>query len=345
MSVKANKTLIGGFVVGAVALAVVAILVFGGGRLFKDHLEFVTYFEGSVKGLGVGSKVQMKGVTVGQVKELQLLFNPEYLTFINRVLIEVDPGSIASYYDAHEQQTEEFEEDEEQVIDMLITRGLRAKLAPESIVTGKLLVSFDFYPKTPARLRNIEKKYIEIPTLQTDFEKIAKTLGELPLEYMVYKYKEALEGINNLVNSPELKQAVQALKQTLQNTAKLTEKIDNQAGPILDDFGNLVRNVDAHVGPMADSITDTARDAQKLLRNIDREVAGVLDSAEAALDKATETLEAYEDFAEEDSQFRHSVNDTLKEIEMAARSIRQLADYLEKHPESLLRGKSAPGGR
>ena len=289
MSVKANKTLIGGFVVGAVALAVVAILVFGGDRFFKKHVEFVTYFEGSVKGLGVGSKVQMKGVTVGQVKELQLLFNPEYLTFINRVLIEVDPRSIASYYDVHHTESaEEFEEDLITVVDMLITRGLRAKLELESIVTGKLLVAFNFYPRTPARLRNIEKKkYIEIPTLPTDFEKIAKTLGELPLEDMVIQVKETLEGINNLVNSPDLKQAIQALKQTLQNTSKLTGKIDNRAGPILDDFGNLVRNVDAQVGPMAESITDTARDAQRLVRNIDEQVAGVLDAAEQALDKAT----------------------------------------------------------
>ena len=58
MAKEANKTLIGAFVVGAVTLIVVGILLFGGGRFFKKTTSLVAYFDGSVKGLGAGSKVQ-----------------------------------------------------------------------------------------------------------------------------------------------------------------------------------------------------------------------------------------------------------------------------------------------
>jgi paraquat-inducible protein B len=67
MSKPANKTLIGAFVVGAVALAVAAIVLFGSGRFFKDMDQWVAIFPGSVKGLNVGSPVVFRGVQVGQV--------------------------------------------------------------------------------------------------------------------------------------------------------------------------------------------------------------------------------------------------------------------------------------
>ena len=49
MGKKANPTVIGGFVVGAVALAVAGVLVFGGGQFWASTILWVSYFPGSVK--------------------------------------------------------------------------------------------------------------------------------------------------------------------------------------------------------------------------------------------------------------------------------------------------------
>ncbi|MDJ0888995.1 MAG: hypothetical protein QNI89_16940, partial [Desulfobacterales bacterium] len=67
MSKKANTALIGAFVIGGAILAVVGILAFGSGALFKHTDEFVLYFEGDLTGLAVGSTVVFQGVPVGQV--------------------------------------------------------------------------------------------------------------------------------------------------------------------------------------------------------------------------------------------------------------------------------------
>ena len=72
MGRKANPVLIGAFVVGAIALGVVGIVVFGSGRLFADTTPFVMYFTGSVDGLNVGSPVKFKGVEIGAVTSIQL---------------------------------------------------------------------------------------------------------------------------------------------------------------------------------------------------------------------------------------------------------------------------------
>jgi len=352
MAKEANKALIGAFVVGAVALIVVAILLFGGGRFFKQSMNLVAYFDGSVKGLGIGSKVQLKGVTVGQVKDVRLLFNPEKLAFINRVLIESAPGKISGYSDIEDTITlQELPLTPEEIIDQLINRGLRAQLDQESFVTGKSLVVLDFLPETRIKLRGIEPDYIEIPTVPTDFEKIAKTFSELPLEDLVFQTRDAVAGINNLVRSSELKEAIEALNQTLKNAGALVENIDKQVNPLasrldetLKDYGKLARNIDTHVGPMATSITETAQDTQKLIKNADHRLDDVLVSAQAALEQIKKALVPVQDFASENSSFRYNLSQTLQELTEASRAIRELADYLERHPETLLRGKSATGG-
>ncbi len=351
MAKEANKTLIGAFVLGAVALIVVGILLFGGGRFFKQSIELVAYFDGSVKGLGVGSKVQLKGVTVGQVKDVRLLFNQDNLSFINRVIIETAPGRVSGLSDIDDALTIQ-DYDSEEIIDGLINRGLRAKLDVESFITGKSMVVLDFLPETHIKLRGIEPEYIEIPTVPTDLEKFAKTISQLPLEDLVFQTRNAVAGINKLVHSPELMEAIQALNQTLKNAEKLVENIDKRIEPIasrlektLKDYGKLARNVDARVGPMATSITETARDAQILVKNADSRLDDVLVSAQAALEQIKKALVPVQDFASEDSSFRYNLSQTLQELTEAARAVREFAEFIEQHPEALLRGKSTSGER
>jgi paraquat-inducible protein B len=326
-------------------------LLFGGGRFFKQSEDIVAYFDGSVKGLGVGSKVQLKGVTVGQVKDVRLLFNQDNLSFINRVIIETAPGAVSGFSDIGDELTLQ-EYDSEEIIDGLINRGLRAKLDIDSFVTGKSMVVLDFLPESHIKLRGIEPEYIEIPTVPTDLEKIAKTISELPLEDLVFQTRNAVAGINDLVRSPELKEAIQALNQTLKNTEKLVENIDKRINPIasrleetIKDYGKLARNVDARVGPLVTNIAETARESQILVKNADRRLDDVLISAQAALEQIKKALVPIQDFASEDSSFRYNLSQSLQELTEAARAVREFADFIERHPEALLRGKSTSGER
>ena len=75
MSKPANKTMIGLFVVGAIVLIVVAIGVLGSGKFFKRQFNYFMVFEGSVKGLNVGSPVVFRGVKVGVVSVIRMHFN------------------------------------------------------------------------------------------------------------------------------------------------------------------------------------------------------------------------------------------------------------------------------
>jgi phosphoglucosamine mutase len=65
MTRKPSKTLIGMFVLGAIALIAAGVTTFGAGKYLSRQPTFVMFFEGSVKGLNVGSPVVFKGVKVG----------------------------------------------------------------------------------------------------------------------------------------------------------------------------------------------------------------------------------------------------------------------------------------
>ena len=94
MSRKANKTVIGVFVIGALVLLMAAIVVFGSGELFKRTNKFVLYFDGSVKGLSIGAPVMFRGVSIGTVKDISLIYDAKAGTITLPVIVEIEQDRI-----------------------------------------------------------------------------------------------------------------------------------------------------------------------------------------------------------------------------------------------------------
>jgi len=76
-------------------------------------------------------------------------------------------------------------------------------------------------------------------------------------------------------------------------------------------------------------------DLKKALVEFDQTLA----SARGTFGNADKTLGTADKLIEPDSLLGGALGDTLQEINRMARSLRVLADYLERHPEALLRGK------
>src|SRR5262245_48289654 len=76
-------------------------------------------------------------------------------------------------------------------------------------------------------------------------------------------------------------------------------------------------------------------DLRKALAGVDQTMA----SARGTLGNADKTLGSADKLIEPDSLLGGALGETLQEVNRMARSLRGLADYLERHPEALLRGK------
>ena len=308
MGRKANPVLIGAFVVGAVALAVVGIVVFGSGRLFADTTPFVMYFTGSVDGLNVGSPVKFKGVEIGAVTSIQLDIGEEARI---PVWIEIDNKKIVA------RGAGEFSRDPK-VLKEAIERGLRAQLNSQSIVTGVLFVQLDYHPDTPVTLvAPPESALPEIPTIPTTLEQaqqaaaeIIANLKQVDFEGFGKALRAAIDGINATVNSPGLQKALQSLPDTLVALNKTLGSVQQLAG-----------HLDERSGPLLKSMQQAS------------------ERSTVAVEQARATLESVQGLADAGSPLAGQLVGVLEELRGTARSIRLLADYLERNPSALVRGR------
>jgi paraquat-inducible protein B len=317
MGKTANKTLIGIFVIGAVALVVIAVVVFGSSRLFSNSFINVMYFEGSVKGLNVGSPVTLRGVKVGFVKKIELRYDARDLTsFIIPVYVEIDPSRMV--YIDHKPGTQHTEE--------LIKNGLRAVLEMQSMVTGQLAINLDLFPDKPVKLYGIDKDYPEIPTIPSGLEELLKTAQQMPLKELMNKIVLSIEGIEKIVSSPKVASSLSALDVSLKEMSAILVKIDSQAGPVM-----------TNLKDVSLSVKEIARKGESLPEQLDK----TLVVAQDALKQAEKALHSIQGFTSDNSTLSQEASVTLREVSGAARSIRILVDYLQQHPESLIQGKQS----
>jgi paraquat-inducible protein B len=331
MSKQANKKAIGAFVVAALALAVAAIVVFGSGKLFVKRNQYVAFFQGSVTGLRVGAPVLFRGVKIGEVTKMMIYATPADGSFDIPIILEIEPDNI--------QFIGPDVKDQKQYIQSLIKIGLRAQLQLQSMVTGQLMINLDFLPKTPVRLVggkkiDLAKGVTEIPTIQTTIQKLEKTLQDVPIGEIVKSVDKSLKAIEALVTSEELTKSLHYFKQTMKDIRDLARHADEKIDPLsadldqtLKDAQTLLRNVDSHVDPLVVSIQNTADAARPAVKEVENAFANI-----AAL-------------TGKGSEERKQLDRTLKEFQAAARSIKIWAEYLERHPEALIRGKGKPKRR
>jgi paraquat-inducible protein B len=229
MSKKANKTVIGLFVVGALVLLIIGVVIFGSGVLFKRTNKFVLYFDGSVKGLSIGAPVMFRGVSIGTVKDISLIYDSKAGTIMLPVIVEIEQGRIKG--------TPSFGElgGDKKMIEL----GLRGKLEVQSFLTGQLMISFDFYPDKPMELRGILKAYPELPTLPISPD-IFEVMNEIPIKEISKNLEATTKGINRLVNSDDLQKSFYELRNTLLETQQamrsvrlLTEYLEQHPEAIL----------------------------------------------------------------------------------------------------------------
>ena len=215
MKRKVNKTVIGIFVIGALVLLMISIVVFGSGELFKRTNKFVLYFDGSVKGLSIGAPVMFRGVSIGAVKDISLIYDSKAGTVMLPVIVEIQQDRIKGAASFGEVDADK----------KMIALGVRGKLEVQSFLTGQLMISFDFYPDRPAILRGILKEYPELPTLPTS-EDIFETMQNLPIKEITKNLEATVQGINKLVNSSAIPRTLYDLQNTLQETKETMHSVN-----------------------------------------------------------------------------------------------------------------------
>ncbi len=321
MSEKPHTVAIGAFVVGALLIALTTVIFVLGTGVGAQRDKVIMVFDGSVKGLSVGAPVALRGVQIGQVTDIELILDADTVELIMLVEAELNTENIRRRGDAEKDLTEE-----------LISRGLRAQLNTQSLLTGLLYVHLDFYPETPVNLVDIDTPYLQIPTIPTGLERLTREVEAIDIAKIARDVEATVEGINAFVTGEGFQALPAELRQTLASLNSLSDDLRAQlktTGPrldrALDDASDVLARTDAE------------------LSNISALVQTNLVTLEDAIGAFREAMTKVDGFVSPDSATTHELNRALREISNAGRALQALAKTLEAQPEALIRGKRGSG--
>jgi paraquat-inducible protein B len=333
MSKQANPTLIGAFVLGAIALAIVATLLLSRGAWFGEQRRHVLYFEGAAQGLQVGAAVVFLGVKVGTVKEIQLGIDHDKQRFLVPVTIEMDPQVVRS-------NGEPVDLRDRATLQRLVEQGLRGQLRMRNLLTGQLYVDLDFHPDKPANYAALDPGLSEIPTIRTTVQELSSSLEGFAVDKFLTDVTAIGDAINKLLSSRATQDLPRRLDATLRHLEALAARLDARSQPILDDVSDdLAEMRKALVATQtAMAKVETAADRVAALASPDSKMVGNMTRASDQLAKAAAALQ---DLAARDSPTVQNMNAAIKEISRAAAALRVLAETLEEQPDAIYRGKRA----
>lgn len=337
MAAKANPKVVGGFVVGAVALLVLVVGLFGGGNLLVKRPRAGTYFQGSVAGLEVGAPVTYRGVRVGEVKSIRLEVDSKTLTPRMPVEFEFIPGVVQ--WTDKPLGPEEFRR--------LIQRGLRAKLVSQSLVTGLLAIELNYYPDAPATLvGGLPHGVIEIPSVRSDMETLKSTLSNLPLDEIATSMVQVLTRADALLSEPEWKTAIASLASGLQQFQALMETANTQSRPLLGDVERAAKETEEAIVALQQDLHALVGDLRGVIGKVDGEVQplstrvqAAAAAAEKAFQQADGTMRAVNGVIDPRSPLRGNLEQTMSNLSSASKSLRSFADQLDRRPNVIITGR------
>jgi len=303
MTATANRSLIGLFFVAGLALLVACLIALGGGWFAGARPQAIAYFNQDVSGLDTGSPVRLRGVTIGKVHAILLRAGKQAgQERAVPVIVDFDPTLARRLGAGEVLGTQEG-------VDAAIRGGLAAKLKLQSFVTGVLYVDLDYAESGPSELRRVDG-IPEIPTVVSDhvafsqaFSRTIENLSAVDFKGISDRLNSLISSVSRLTEDPALTQAGKDLSTAMSSFSRLSEKLESR------------------INPLADDLQSTSAEARAALRKLG-----------LAADQLNE-------LTRREGATRVQIDQAVADFSQAAQAVKSLADYLDRHPEALLKGK------
>ncbi|MEX2181577.1 MAG: MlaD family protein [Gemmatimonadaceae bacterium] len=326
MSVRANPTAIGAFMIGAVAIVIVGTAVLASATWFERRSTFVGFFSESVNGLEVGAPVKFQGVPVGTVTGIQIQIDREERTFqvpvrfdVNLRMLETVRGSFMNLADSAELARQ-------------IAEGFRAQLQMESLVTGQLYLELSYdTAAAPPVLEPHVTRWPEIPTTPSLMSALGTGAGSVVAD--VIKVLFQVNEILAEIDMPEINTAVVATAQSVQSLVNAPEIRAALAQ---------VPAVTAQVTRTMAAVETFATTAEGAVGPIGVQVERATTEMANALTSLRKTLEETHGLLSTDSGIGFEIQAALSSLTEAANALQLLTTTIEQSPDILLRGKKPP---
>jgi paraquat-inducible protein B len=278
---------------------------------YLHKIPVVAYFQSSVAGVGRGTPVTIFGMQVGEVTGVKLLIDPDKGTSRVRVTAELQPERVFSTTDFPKTL------DPAVILQRMVNNGMRVSLATSSFITGQKEMTLTMDPQAkPVQITQEDGAFVLPSTdgggdLFASASQILAKVEAIPFGEIGDNLNKLLETSNQTLGGDQMKKAVADLSSTLESVQQLVKNTDTSLQPTLKKLPEMTANLDR-----------TLRTANLAVGQLSRAYGG-------------------------NSDFERSLGQLMGQADGALRSVKQLADFLNRHPEALILGRTgrATGGQ
>lgn len=309
---RAKPVVVGGFMLGALALGVVAILAFGGMNLFARKLRVVVVFSDSIAGLEVGAPVTFRGARIGRVEGMRLHIDVHHQTSWLPVYLDLDLDRIAWSDGSVGGKRSDLQ--------AAVDSGLRAQLVSQGLVSGEMSVNLDYRPGSPARVAGRAEDAFEIPTVPSDLQGLKDQLLRLDL--------------------PEIGRQARAALASLQHA---TDDLDERIGPLSDSLQTTLHTATIAIQRLQVESGHTLGDIDRLADESRRQIVTNGDDLDHVLRKAQEVTDRADTLVltlNDMTSPRGDLQASMRDLAASAGSLRGLTHDLERNPLGTLLRRS-----
>jgi len=324
-------------------LTVIGVVVLGGGAFFQKTNIIETYIDESVQGLDVGSPMRFRGVLVGKVEEITLT-SVEYNTKRRYVLVRAD---ISSQFPLSDPASPSFLTE--------IEKGLRVRLAPQGL-TGTAYLEADYLDpsQNPPLEIDWQPKYPYVPSARSKIlqlsdavERILRNIGEIDLERLIGTMQNSLNTIDKLAKGANVEKISAQATQLLTEVRETNRQLQNLVnGPELKDAvkdtavaANKAREILERADkPLNQFINDLPKASESINRIVQR-----LDAASANLpETSVELRQTLQRLSRLISSQQQDIEKTVQNLRSASETLKEILDNSKKYPAQVLFGAPPP---
>lgn len=317
MSKKANPKVVGSFVIGAIALSIVGIMILGGGSFMEEKFECVMLFDESISGLDVGAPVDFQGVRIGTVTEVWMEFDAQSGLVFRPVKMQIE-GNRIRHTDGLRPHRDKPDEGMERLVQK---RGLRARLASQSMLTGKLKIELGFFPDKPVVRTGRYPDLWEMPTIPSPIRQVTEEVANLPLGEIVKETHRVIQRLADVLDQDETGKVFANLNETMDRLESVLTRVDEKIDPLTQHSAEVLVSTRAAVDEL-----------REVMVKIDDQVGPLMASV-------TESSERINDLVDPQSALGSDLAALIADVKLTSASLRRFVDYIDQHPESIIRGK------
>ena len=321
MKIRFNPLLLGVFVAGGVAIAIMMLL--GLGSSFIHHTgHFVFYLPNSAGGLDVGSGVSLDSVRIGQIDQIAVFYDPKTKKSFVRVTCEINKDLLTDV------QGNRIDLTTAKGLQKLISDGLVAQVQTAGLV-GNAFVELGFNPsEKPIQLASLPPSpHPVVPALASSMDQLRGNVTGILSNLRRIDFHGLMEQVNGVLV------AAHGQIDELQ-TNHLTDHISTAAQSV----GNFASSSDLRSAVAR--LQDTASAFQSLAKNLNAQVGPAGTNLNATLNSAKQSLETLQDFLQLRNQLGEQTYQLMDQLNETARSFQQLSDFLQRHPDALITGRA-----